>query len=322
MKTKFIFCLLTIVSATTQGAFAGVDVSSYSPRLNSLISVEQQARINFQWLLNEAAQDHLISKAEQQKKVEEFQIFASQVSPKVAPLLTQLLLQETHDRVSQILDSASLTWDERNAHLSSYEKGIRNVKEMNVEVARQMLFFVTELTIHRQHIYQFGIALGCPADQLLRHDLSKLSAEQFEGYARYFKGGRKEADKAGFQKAWGHHQYEEHHLARYKKEGFGPENLSDERLRNNMRETAADYLASTLERSDNSTLVDWLVTSFPKSKPHPRLLPFLAEALQDAHALYLTAEQTGDDTSIFKGLPCWSDEVAEIFQKLQAQAGN
>lgn len=53
-----------------------------------------------------------------------------------------------------------------------------------------MLFFVAELKIHRQYVYDFGIALGCPAKQLLRHDLCKLDIEQIEGYARYFRAGR------------------------------------------------------------------------------------------------------------------------------------
>jgi len=82
-----------------------------------------------------------------------------------------------------------------------------------------------------------------------------------------------------------------------------------------MRETVADLLAATKQRG-GSTMIDWLVKDLPGKKPHPRLLPFLEEALKEAHALYLETENDSVSNSIFKGLPCWNNEVEEVFRKL------
>ena len=187
---------------------------------------------------------------------------------------------------------------------------------MNVEFVREMLFFVAELKGHRQYIYEFGMAMGCPEKQLLRHDLCKLSAEQFEGYARFFRGGRLDEDKAAYLAAWNKHQHEEHHVEFYSKAGFSFEDMTEERLRNNMLEVVADNLAATKQRGGGS-LIDRLVHTFPKSNPHPRLIPFLEEGFIRAHAFYLESEANPNVDSIFKGMPCWSDEVAEVFSKLR-----
>ena len=186
---------------------------------------------------------------------------------------------------------------------------------MNVETARQMLFFVAELKIHRQYVYEFGVALGAPAKQLLRHDLCKLSAEQFEAYVRYFRGGRLESDKAAFLAAWRIHQHEEHHLESYRKKKGYIDNFSDERLQNNMLEATADMLAATKQRG-GGFLTDWLVNVFPKSNPHPRLIPFLRNGLKAAHEFYLESTVHSDSDSIFKDLPSWNSEVEEVFKKL------
>ncbi len=328
MKNKlllsFLFSIATIALYATpdkrliwMGTDCNVTPYTETPCFSCPISAaDREALVAFEYLLNEVALDHLLSKEEQLKKVQQFQTFAAELSPEVTPLLISLLLEETHSRITNILQNAGIDDLEVNRRLSSYENAILGVQNMTVGIARQMLFFVTELVIHRQHIYEFGVELGCPETQLLLHDLSKLSAEQFEGYARFFKGGKKEADKQAYLEAWEFHQYEEHHLERYKKEGFSPIGIPDERLRNNMRETVADLLAATKERDADSTVIDWLVKVLPEKKPHPRLLPFLEEALLKAHALYLEAEVNPGSDSIFKGLPCWNDEVEEVFRKL------
>ena len=188
---------------------------------------------------------------------------------------------------------------------------------MNVEIAREMLFFVAELKIHRQYVYDFGVALGCPEKQLLRHDLCKLDVEQFEGYARYFRGGRQDEDKLGYLAAWGLHQHEEHHHQSYSKEGFSFDNFSEERLRNNMLETAADLLAANKQRG-GGTLINYLVNIFPKQNPHPRLLPFLEDALRKAHAFHLDSEENpNSEFKLFQGLPCWNHDVEAVFSKLK-----
>lgn len=322
LKNKLFLFFLPFVTATIS-AMPAVAGKILIPTEDSapIFALNKEARTAFEYLLDEVAQDHLLSKVERDVKLQEFHALAAGLSPEATPLLINLLVAETHARVQNIFANAGIDATEINERLTNYENAVLNVQEMSVEIARQMLFFVTELVIHRHHVYEFGIALGCPEAQLLIHDLSKLTVEQFEGYARYIKGGKKECDKQGFLKAWSFHQYEEHHLERYEKEGYSPVDMSDERLKINMRETVADLLAATKERGDpNKTLIDWLIAALPIKKPHSRLLPFLKEALIDAHALYLKAEQDPNSDSIFKGFPCWNEQVEEVFRNLESSS--
>lgn len=285
--------------------------------ITSFSNINKEALAAYVYYLHEASHEHLLSKEEREIKLQEFEALAEGLSPATKPVLIDLLLTDTYYRVLDIFKNAGLNDTEINDRLANFENAIQNTTEMSVEIARQMLFFVTELVIHRHYVYEFGIALGCPKEQLLLHDLSKLTIEQFEGYARYIKGGKKESDKAGFLKAWEYHQLEEHHLERYEKEGYSPEEISGERLMHSMRETVADLLAATKERGDpNKSLIDWLLTALPKKKLHTRLLPFLRDALIAAHALYEEAEKNPDSQSIFKGFPCWNEQVAAEFKQL------
>lgn len=153
-------------------------------------TVEREAQAAFQYFLNEVELDATLTHEEQHDKIQKFKIFADNLSPEVAASLTSLLIEETRSRIVDMLENTPLESSEIDAYLAGYDEAIRRVHSMNVEIAREMLFFVAELKIHRQYVYDFGIALGCPAMQLLLHDLCKLDVEQFEGYARYFRGGR------------------------------------------------------------------------------------------------------------------------------------
>lgn len=280
-------------------------------------SVEEEAQAAFEYLLREVERDETLTHEEQHDKVQEFKRYAGGLSPQVATSLMNLLIEETRSRINEILHAAALDGIEINEFLLGYEEAIIRVENMSVEIAREMLFFVAELKIHRQYVYDFGIALGCPEEQLLRHDLCKLDTEQFEGYARYFRGGNQEEDKHGYLAAWELHQHEEHHHQSYSKEGFDFDNFPEERLQNNMLEAVADLLAATKQRG-GGTLIDYLVNVFPKQNPHQRLLPFLEEALKKAHVLYLDSEENPDsEFKLFQGLPCWNRDVEETFTKLK-----
>lgn len=278
-------------------------------------SVESEAQSAFQYFLDEVELDAFLTHEKQDEKILEFKNFADQLSPEVASRLTSLLIDETRSRIMDIFQSAELDSSEIDAHLKSNEAAISGVERMDVEFAREMLFFVAELKIHRQYVYDFGVALGCPAKQLLRHDLCKLDVGQFEGYVRYFRGGRQDADKLGYLAAWELHQHEEHHHEAYNQEGFDFANFSEERLRNNMLESVADLLAATKQRG-GSTLIEWLVNIFPKKQTHPTLLPFIEEGLKKAHAFYLESEENSK-YSLFQGLPCWNRDIEVIFSKLK-----
>lgn len=281
------------------------------------IHTNKEAYSLFQYFLDEVELDALITNEEQAKKVKEFKMLAESLPPDVASVLTSLLLEETRLRILDMLQNASLEEQEIQAHLDDSEEGINRSQNMNVETARQMLFFVAELKIHRYYIHEMGMALGCPEKQLLRHDLCKLSKEQFEAYARYFRGGREESDRSAFLAAWEIHKHEEHHLDSYNASNI--DNFSDEHLQNNMLEATADWLSATKQRGGGS-LTDRLVNIFPKTNPHPRLIPFLENGLRKAHAFYLESIQYPDSDNLFKDLPCWNDEIKEIFRKLASSA--
>lgn len=275
-------------------------------------SAKHQAHVAFQYFLDEVELDAVLTDQEQHDKIEEFKNFASNLSPETASYLTSLLIEESRSRIIEMVQNAGLDRSAVDRFLKGYEEAISKVQNMSVEIAREMLFFVAELKIHRRYVYEFGVALGCPEEQLLLHDLCKLDAEQFEGYARYFRGGRRDEDKPAYLAAWGLHQCEEHHHESYRKEGFSFDNLSEEHLKNNMLEMAADLLAAVKQRG-GGTLINYLTHIFPKHNPHPRLLPYFEEALRKAHALYLDSETN----TLFQGLPCWNDDVKEAFSKIK-----
>lgn len=310
----FILCLLTF----TVFAFPVAGEQNVSIQAEVISSsVETEAQAAFQYFLNEVELDDTLTHEEQHNKIQEFKIFANNLSPNVAHRLTGLLIEETRSRIIDMLQSAALDRLEIKEFLAGYDEAILRVQNINVEIAREMLFFVAELKIHRQYVYDFGVALGCPEKQLLRHDLCKLDVDQFEGYARYFRGGRQDADRSRYLAAWELHQCEEHHHQSYSKEGFSFDNFSEERLQNNMLETVADLLAATKQRG-GGTLIYYLVNIFPKQKPHPRLLPFLENALKKAHAFYLeSATNPNSEFKLFEGIPCWNYDVEEVFNKLK-----
>ncbi len=284
---------------------------------SSLASSTLEAQAAFQYFLDEVELDPILTFKEQHEKIEEFKFFADGLSPEAASYVTTLLLDETRLRVLEMLQTAGLEKSEVDEFLEGYDQAIQNVENMTVEIAREMLFFVAELKIHRQYVYDFGIALGAPEKQLLLHDLCKLEVDQFEGYARYYRGGRREEDKPAYLAAWAIHQHEEHHHESYSKEGFDFDNFPEERLSNNMLESVSDLLASTKQRG-GGTLIDWLVNSYPKKNPHPRLLPFFEEALKKAHAFYLDSEENPDsEYKIFQGVPSWNSDVEEVFRKMR-----
>jgi len=315
---NLLFCLILCSSMQTMHAASVARNQNITFQLEtSFSSVDNEAQAAFQYFLDEVEQDALLTHEEQHDKIQEFKIFAENLSPDVASCLTSLLIEETRSRILEMLQNAGLDSLEIDEHLAGYEEAILRVRNMNVEIAREMLFFVAELKIHRQYIYDFGVALGCPEKQLLIHDLCKLDVEQFEGYARYFRGGGQVEDKSAYLAAWELHQYEEHHHQSYSKEGFSFDNFSEERLQNNMLETVADLLAATKQRG-GGTLINYLINIFPKQNPHPRLLPFLEDALRKAHAFYLDSEENPDsEFKLFQGLPCWNPDVEEVFIKLK-----
>lgn len=84
---------------------------------------QTQAQILFQYFLDEVVLDAFITRERQDEKVQEFKILADNLTPEVASILTNLLLEETHVRIIQILQNARLDELEiEEHHLESYSK--------------------------------------------------------------------------------------------------------------------------------------------------------------------------------------------------------
>ena len=74
----------------------------------SFSSAEREAQAAFQYFLDEVEQDAILTHEEQHDKIQEFKIFADNLSPKVASCLTSLLIEETRSRIIDMLQNAAL----------------------------------------------------------------------------------------------------------------------------------------------------------------------------------------------------------------------
>ena len=163
------FCLILYVLMHT------IHAAPVTGTLQTVITIESKAQAALQYFLDEVEQDAYLSHEEQHDKIQQFKDFADKLSPMVASRLTSLLIEETRSRILDMLQNALLDSLEIDAYLAGYDEAILRVQNMNVEIARQMLFFVAELKIHRQYVYDFGVALGCPEKQLSGDSLKWLS---------------------------------------------------------------------------------------------------------------------------------------------------
>lgn len=90
------------------------------------------------------------------------------------------------------------------------------------DIATKYLLY---LKTHIELVHEYGEILGVPEEQLLKHDLSKYSKEQFYGYATHFMGG---GNPTAFSYAWLNHIHlEKHHWQHWVFPGnFNPKNAN------------------------------------------------------------------------------------------------
>lgn len=69
------------------------------------------------------------------------------------------------------------------------------------------------LRTHISEVQEFGREIGVPEDQLLSHDASKFSEEEFGPYARYFYGDSDNPTEMAY--AWLHHIHNNPHHWQY-----------------------------------------------------------------------------------------------------------
>jgi hypothetical protein len=93
----------------------------------SFSAAESEAQAAFQYFLDALEQDAILTHEEQHDKIQEFKIFANNLSPKVASCLTSLLIEEIRSRIIEMLQNAALDSLEIDAYLAGYEEAILRV---------------------------------------------------------------------------------------------------------------------------------------------------------------------------------------------------
>ena len=131
-----------------------------------------------------------------------------------------------------------------------------------------------------------GIVGGISDEQIAAHDVSKLSEEEFDHYARQYCGDR--GNPSGYARAWLHHIHNNPHHWQYWmfSDGYMPKgsDVVDGMVpmpEKYLREMVADWLGASLTYTKSADMTKWLTENLPKIKLHPdtlsRLLVVLGE---------------------------------------------
>jgi len=144
---------------------------------------------------------------------------------------------------------------------------------------------------HRRLVWQVGNVLGVDTQQLLEHDLSKYSKEEFEPYAQWFYGDRKQVNVyRDFQIAWQHHyRYNLHHWEYWVLDWV----LNDDRkmpIKNldavslmpdeYILEMVTDWQAMEIQNQGHQTMSKWLNINFDKMILHRETRKRVIEVLE------------------------------------------
>jgi hypothetical protein len=145
--------------------------------------------------------------------------------------------------------------------------------------------FYESLMKHITAVQEAGRLIGVPEVQLLIHDNSKFSDEEFPAYARHFHGG---GDPDGFARAWLHHMnHNPHHWQHWMfPDGFTPkgsdvENGVVEMPQNYALEMVADWMGASMAYTGSWDMTEWLKKNMPKIKVHSKTAVYLRKVLAD-----------------------------------------
>ena len=143
--------------------------------------------------------------------------------------------------------------------------------------------FDESLRLHIQSVQNAGRILGVPEEQLLRHDLSKWSNEEFHAYAQHFHGGGCPNE---FAIAWLHHiHYNEHHWQHWIfPDGYSPkdsnvENGVIEMPEHFALEMIADWMGASYAYTQSWDMTDWLVKNIPRIRLHSKTQEYVYHIL-------------------------------------------
>lgn len=130
------------------------------------------------------------------------------------------------------------------------------------------------------HLKYFRIAareLKVPEKQILIHDNSKLSKEEYNAYVRYFGGGLRDKSTVNdFNIAWLHHIHNNpHHWQHW----IIPEGKALEIPIEYIREMVADWLGSSMAYTNSFDMTEWLEKNLSSIKLHSNSKSYLYSIL-------------------------------------------
>jgi len=155
---------------------------------------------------------------------------------------------------------------------------------------KQVEEYANSLNRHIINVTEAGKTIGVPQEQLVIHDQSKWSEEEFPYYARKFFGGEApinaERIPNDFAAAWLHHMNHNQHHWQYWifPDGFTPKG-SDveagviEMPRRFALEMVADWMGSSKTYTGSWDMQSWLWENMPHIRVHSRTAEYLREVL-------------------------------------------
>lgn len=144
--------------------------------------------------------------------------------------------------------------------------------------------YLVSLHKHIEAVQEAGRKIGVNETQLIDHDRSKFSIEEFPYYARQFHGDKGDPD--GFAGAWLHHIHNNpHHWQHYMfPDGFTPkgsnvENGVVEMPYHFALEMIADWMGASYAYTGSWDMTDWLWKNIPKIILHSNTAEYVRETL-------------------------------------------
>lgn len=139
----------------------------------------------------------------------------------------------------------------------------------------QVATYLHGLTNHIKFVQEAGRRLGVPESQLLAHDASKFSDEEFLAAVEHFHGGDPNPDR--YARAWLHHIHANPHHWQYwmYPDGFVPRGSSVENGIVEMPyeyalEMVADWMGSSMAYTGSWDMADWLWKNMPRISLHSK----------------------------------------------------
>lgn len=126
--------------------------------------------------------------------------------------------------------------------------------------------FEASLRNHIRYVQKACDRLGVPDSQMVRHDQSKWSPEEFPHYARHFHGDK--GDLASFQRAWLHHQNHNPHHWEYWISRSHWLNDALPMPENYVREMVADWMGASMAYTGSWSIDEWCTENIPKMRMH------------------------------------------------------